>query len=505
VNPAPWSADPVCGARPRRARSRAAPWLVAAEAVAVVASFYLAWRLVPVYRRWLVPGEQADAETLSADAWLLLLVLPVWLGLGWALGLLARTGRRPSWRELARGALRVAGWGVALLAVLIVAAKLVAVSRLVLFGFVALYVPASTAARGLALALERRRRRHPEKVERVVVIGTRERAREFIRRARAWADEEGGAVELVGCLDPEPAPEGGAVEGLARLGELGATGDFERVLFNRAVDAVVVAMPLEQVPRAAELVGAAVALGLRVAVLPDYGLHRLGAPAGLPEPAYEEYLGAPAALFSDVDWSPAYRLAKRGMDVAVSGALLVLLAPVLAAIALAIRLASPDGPVLYRWRVLGRNRRPVESYKFRTMVADADRQKPGLAAANQMRGPVFKMRADPRVTPLGRWLRRASLDELPQLWSVLKGDLSLVGPRPPFPAEAARYEFWQRRKLAVKPGITCLWQVNGRGEIADFDHWARLDLEYIRKASLGLDCWILLKTIPAVLRGRGAW
>jgi lipopolysaccharide/colanic/teichoic acid biosynthesis glycosyltransferase len=115
------------------------------------------------------------------------------------------------------------------------------------------------------------------------------------------------------------------------------------------------------------------------------------------------------------------------------------------------------------------------------------------------------MRNDPRVTRLGRWLRKYSLDELPQLFSVLRGDLSLVGPRPPFPAEAERYEFWQRRKLSVKPGITCLWQINGRAEIRDFNRWAELDLEYIRRASLGLDCKILLQTVPAVLRGRGAY
>jgi exopolysaccharide biosynthesis polyprenyl glycosylphosphotransferase len=478
---------------------------VAAEALAVVVSFYLAWRLVPVYRPWLVPGESADAESFSAHAWLLLLVLPVWLGLAWATGSFSRSGRRWSFPRLAGSAVRVAGWGVALVAVLIVAAKLVAVSRLVLFGFVLLYVPVSTAARWLGLELVRRRRRHPDNVERVVVIGTRQRARQFIHRARAWAEEEGGAFELVGCLDPEPSAQGDAAEGLARLGGLGTAGEFERFLFREAVDTVVVAMPLERVPHATELVTAAVALGLRVAILPDFGLHRLGNQAGLPEPVYEEFLGAPAAVLTDVEWSAGYRRAKRVMDVVVSGALLVLLAPLMGAVALAIKLWSAEGPVFYRWQVLGRNRRPVVSYKFRTMVPDADRHLPALAERNQMRGPVFKLREDPRVTPLGRWLRRSSLDELPQLWSVLRGDLSLVGPRPPFSAEADRYEDWQRRKLAVKPGLTCLWQVNGRGEIADFDHWARLDLEYIRRASLGLDCWILLKTIPAVLRGRGAW
>ena len=183
----------------------------------------------------------------------------------------------------------------------------------------------------------------------------------------------------------------------------------------------------------------------------------------------------------------------------------MLLAPLLVAIAALVRFTSPDGPIFYRWRVLGINKKPFTGYKFRSMVPNADRLKVDFAAQNEMQGPVFKLRNDPRVTPIGRILRKYSLDELPQLWSVLKGDMSLVGPRPSFAEEAQRYEFWQRRKLSIKPGITCLWQINGRSEIRSFEQWARMDLEYIASASLWLDCKILLKTIPVVLRGRGAY
>jgi lipopolysaccharide/colanic/teichoic acid biosynthesis glycosyltransferase len=153
---------------------------------------------------------------------------------------------------------------------------------------------------------------------------------------------------------------------------------------------------------------------------------------------------------------------------------------------------------------VGKNGKPFAGYKFRTMVPNADKLKDQLRQFNEMQGPVFKMRNDPRVTRLGRFLRKFSLDELPQLYSVLKGDLSLVGPRAPLREEAERFEFWQRRKLSVQPGITCLWQVSGRGEICDFDKWASLDLEYVEKASTLLDLKILLRTIPAVLSGRGA-
>ena len=195
---------------------------------------------------------------------------------------------------------------------------------------------------------------------------------------------------------------------------------------------------------------------------------------------------------------------KRGLDIVLSLVLLILLSPILLLIGLLTKLTSP-GPILYEFRVLGKHARPVVAYKFRTMVTNADDLKPMLMRENEMQGPAFKMRADPRVTRLGRWLRKYSLDELPQLWSVLIGDMSLVGPRPPLAEEFAAFEPWQWGKLAVTPGITCIWQVTGRSDISDFDEWVSLDLQYIRNWSLWLDCKLMLKTIPAVIRARGAY
>lgn len=195
---------------------------------------------------------------------------------------------------------------------------------------------------------------------------------------------------------------------------------------------------------------------------------------------------------------------KRVFDILVSAALLILLAPLLALIALAIKLTTPKLPVFYPWQVVGFNGSRFTGYKFSTMVADADERRAELAAYNQMQGPVFKIRDDPRITPLGRFLRKFSLNELPQLWSVLKGDMSLVGPRPAFPHELERYELWHKRKLCVRPGITCLWQVRGRNKISKFDDWVRMDLEYIDNWSLWLDCLILLRTAWAVVAGSGS-
>jgi lipopolysaccharide/colanic/teichoic acid biosynthesis glycosyltransferase len=214
-----------------------------------------------------------------------------------------------------------------------------------------------------------------------------------------------------------------------------------------------------------------------------------------------------AGTLAGQDRSPNWRRpflvgCKRAFDVGVSAFLLVILAPLFAVLAALVKLTS-RGTVFYRWPVVGQGGRPFTGYKFRSMYSNADDLKAQLEPLNEMSGPVFKITNDPRVTKVGTWMRRYSLDELPQLWSVLRGQMSLVGPRPPLATEYERFTDFQQRKLAVKPGITCLWQINGRNEIHDFDEWVKLDLEYIRRWSPWLDVQILLKTVSAVLTGSG--
>jgi lipopolysaccharide/colanic/teichoic acid biosynthesis glycosyltransferase len=195
-------------------------------------------------------------------------------------------------------------------------------------------------------------------------------------------------------------------------------------------------------------------------------------------------------------------LCKRAIDVLFSALLLVLLTPLFAALAVGVKCSS-RGPVFYRWKVVGEGGRPFTGYKFRSMHTDADARKAKLSSLNEMRGPVFKLTNDPRVTRFGAWMRRYSLDELPQLYNVLRGEMSLVGPRPPLLTEYPSFTEFQKLKLTVKPGITCLWQVNGRNCINNFDDWVKLDLEYIRFWSLWLDFRIMLKTVIVVLAGTG--
>ena len=187
----------------------------------------------------------------------------------------------------------------------------------------------------------------------------------------------------------------------------------------------------------------------------------------------------------------------------ISALVLVLAMPVIVIAALAIKLSSP-GSVVFKQQRIGLNGRSFTLYKFRTMIERAHELRDEVSHLNQMTGPVFKAAADPRVTTVGRILRRFSFDELPQLWNVLKGDMSLVGPRPPIPEEVKSYHRWHRRRLSMKPGLTCLWQVSGRNKI-DFDHWMQLDLQYIDNWSPSLDLKILLRTIPAVISREGAY
>ncbi len=194
-----------------------------------------------------------------------------------------------------------------------------------------------------------------------------------------------------------------------------------------------------------------------------------------------------------------YRVLKRTIDIIIASGALISLSPFLALIALAIKIGS-GGPIFYRWPVIGRGGKHFTGYKFRTMVVNADELKKELWQFNERKGPTFKMKNDPRITRVGRILRKYSLDELPQLWSILKGDMSLVGPRPVGPEEWEQFEDWQRRKLSVTPGMICLWHI--RGKPKEFTEWIKLDLEYIDNWSLWLDIKLLFGAAWYMISGR---
>jgi exopolysaccharide biosynthesis polyprenyl glycosylphosphotransferase len=274
---------------------------------------------------------------------------------------------------------------------------------------------------------------------------------------------------------------------------------LESVLRHQSVDEVLVSLPpknygrlVEKIVRRCEEEGVIVRVRAEI-----FQLHTAKAYA-------DELEGIPVLTIRSGPKEDWRLLAKRLMDVVGSALLLVALAPLFGLVALLIKLNSP-GPVFFAQERIGFNKRRFEMLKFRTMVNDAEKQQARLEDLNEAEGPVFKIKNDPRVTPIGKFLRRFSIDELPQLINVLIGDMSLVGPRPLPVRDVERIDVVShKRRFSIKPGLTCLWQVNGRSDIG-FEEWVRLDLEYIDQWSLGLDMLILLKTIPAVFKGPGAY
>ncbi|WP_343073270.1 exopolysaccharide biosynthesis polyisoprenyl-phosphate hexose-1-phosphate transferase EpsZ [Pyxidicoccus fallax] len=278
---------------------------------------------------------------------------------------------------------------------------------------------------------------------------------------------------------------------------MGSLDDLEHILRNTAVDEVYIAgNTLKQ----GESMQAAIKLA-----------ERFGVPFALPAHSFRLDRARPIERravsdgflhFAAVSPKPHQMAMKRLFDICVSAVALWMLLPLLAFVALAVKLTS-KGPIFFKQLRVGQNGKPFYMLKFRSMVVNAEELKAKLAAQNEMSGPVFKMKNDPRITGIGRFIRKFSIDELPQFINVLRGEMSIVGPRPPVPSEVAKYETWQRRRLSVRPGLTCIWQVSGRNQIS-FEEWMYLDMQYIDHWSLTSDLTLLLQTVPVVLTGRGA-
>lgn len=371
--------------------------------------------------------------------------------------------------------------GLLLFALLLMTHEL-SVSRLVIGGFPVLSAVASVAVRVLTREYLAWRRRRGHDVRHLLVIGPAERCQELAQMFLRFS----AGLHLVGLLLPgdQVAPASAGA-----MPVLGTYPDLPDVLHGRVVDQVAIATPVAD-PAFRPLVEGALREGKTVLWSPDAFAARL-------------FGKAPAPMILLSEEPDALGLAgKRVFDLVAAVVALIALSPLLGACALAVKLDDPGGPVLFRQRRVGLHGREFTCLKFRTMVRDAEARRAELARLNEMDGPVFKMREDPRVTRVGRVLRKYSLDEFPQLWNVLLGQMSLVGPRPPLPAEVAQYQPEFRRRLAFRPGLTCLWQVSGRNNL-DFQRWMELDLHYVDNWSLWLDLRILLRTIPAVLFGSG--
>ena len=333
-------------------------------------------------------------------------------------------------------------------------------------------------------------RTHGYNYRTVLIAGTNETAKKI---ARTIEEHPYWGYRIVGFVSEKGEQLELSFSGHPHLGRIE---EIPSIVEENVVDEVIFALDRQDLHRLESLLLLLEEQGIRTRLALDLFPH---AKARVQIGTFEEL---PLLTYSTTPTSELRLLGKRLMDIAISMVVLGLALPAMLSIAAVIKLVY-GGTVLYRQTRCGLYGRRFTLIKFRTMVEDAEQQQTGLSHLNEMTGPVFKMKQDPRVTPLGRWLRRLSLDELPQLWNVLKGDMSLVGPRPPVPQEVSLYQRWQRRRLSMRPGLTCLWQIQGRNDL-DFDRWMELDLEYIDNWSPLLDIKILAKTIPVVLSGRGA-
>jgi exopolysaccharide biosynthesis polyprenyl glycosylphosphotransferase len=383
--------------------------------------------------------------------------------------------------------------GTLLLSALAILLHLVAVDRSFLLVFFATALGATILVRSLLRLILGQVRRRGRNLRNLVIVGCGPRGARL--GAEIWKRPELGYL-LLGYIDDIEPPTSALHGSPERL--LGHLGEAESILGKEQVDEVMICLPMRsQYEAISRIVSIAAVRGLAVRMPADLFELRLA-------DAHVEMLDEIPIINLTTCGPPTWGLmGKRAVDVIVASISLVLLAPLFVLIGLVVALDSP-GPVFFAQERVGVGRRRFRIWKFRTMVRDAEARVLALEGFNEVAGAAFKIRNDPRVTRVGRVLRKLSLDELPQLLNVLRGDMSLVGPRPLPVRDVERIvEPWQQRRFSMKPGLTCLWQVNGRHEIT-FDHWMELDLQYIDGWSPRLDLEILLKTVPAMLRGVGA-
>ena len=475
----------------QQARSVAAS-LYAADLASTLAALAAAY----LVRSELLPRFFPERLTpLYPFTWYLVLVSPIvviWTGLLFLAGAY-RSRRTSGLKDEALLVGKIVLGGTVLLTILVYGLRLDFISRPFLPLFAVLNTLFLVVERLTVRIVARRVRARGFNYRTVVIIGDTPRARSM---ARLIHDHPWWGLKLLGLVRERPASsEAGTTAG--GLPVLGSLEDFPTILTSLPVDEVILAVDRGDVDQLEDVFLLCEEIGVKTRLILDFFPHVFA------KVELEEFDGTPLLTFSTPPAETGALLVKRAVDVGLALLLGLVCLPLAALLALLIKLTS-HGPVLFRQVRCGLSGRPFTFYKLRTMVEDAEGRLAEVAHLNEHDGPVFKSSHDPRVTTFGRFLRRFSLDEIPQLWNVLKGEMSLVGPRPPLPDEVARYEKWQRRRLSMKPGLTGLWQVSGRSDLPSFDQWMELDLAYIDNWSLTLDAKILLRTVPTVLGGKGA-
>lgn len=455
---------------------------VLTDLLGILAAFVMAFHL---------RSRLGDLNNIRFYVWVLLVAIPVWYFLLARYGLYASL-RTKSVKEVLVSLLKIHVIGGVVTSSAIYLIEPQGFSR-GLFSYFILFSFAFLAFEKFAIKLVLfHLRRKGYNFRNLVIVGTTEKAREFIR---VVDDHANWGMRIVGLLQ---LPEEGRLEYVDRHPVIGKLSDLVDVCKSMTVDEVVFCLPKEALPAVEEHLRDMEEMGVTVRMVLDF----YNAPLSRRElTLFHDEI--PILTVYSTAFDADQLFLKRCLDIAGALVGLAITGVLMPFIVLAIRLDSP-GPIFFGQRRVGERGRTFICWKFRSMYVDAEARKKELMARNEMSGAIFKIKDDPRITGVGRFLRDTSLDELPQFWNVLRGEMSLVGTRPPTPDEVACYENWHRKRICIKPGITGLWQVSGRNRISDFDDVVRLDLEYIERWSLWLDIRILFRTVWVVIARRGS-
>lgn len=403
---------------------------------------------------------------------------------------LYRSPRRPSWATQLVIIIRGTVIAVAIMIIIVFAFRPYFFSRLIFAQALVFMVLFLSLARLAEEGVRGMLRKRGIGVVRLLIVGAGKVGRAIMQNLVAQPEL---GYQVVGFVDDDPEKH----QDIGRFKALGSTGDVPRLVEDLAVDEVIITLPWISHNKIMSIMSHCQRRGVEFKFVPDL-FH-----ISLSQVDVEELNGIPLIGMRQPSLQIASKLVKRVVDVLAAAIALVLFAPLMLLIAIAIKLDSP-GPIIFAQTRVGQGGRPFTLYKFRSMRQGAEEEREQLRQQTESTEITFKLKNDPRCTRVGRIIRRTSLDELPQLFNVLRGEMSLVGPRPPIPSEVEQYEDWHRKRLEVKPGITGLWQVMGRSELS-FEEMVMLDIYYIENWSLLLDFKILLRTIPTVLLARGAY
>ncbi len=457
-----------------------------ADALIALASFWIARQIR------LDMGSIRPLYSISNYLWIVPLLVAIWVGVGWVTGLYRET-EEEGFRRAVAGSLKVAILASLCAFAVIFAIKFEYISRTLLVLYASLDFVLMVAFRLVAgrLRISLAGCRH------FLLVGY---TRDTFEIARAIESNERRGMRLAGFAWVAPqaeTPSRAAPPVLRHTYPIYAVHELPQLLRRHVIDEVIFTVSKDELDQLENTFLICEQEGVKTRLALSFFPHTLS------KVSLERMREMPLLTFSTTPENEYLMLLKRLLDFVMAAIMVTVLSPFFVTLSILVKLTS-HGPIFYRQTRCGLGGRKFTLYKFRSMKRGADLDREQLEALNELDGPVFKIKNDPRCTRLGRLMRRLSLDELPQLFNILKGDMSFVGPRPPLPEEVQKYEPWQRRRLRMQPGLTCLWAIEGRNRL-NFRRWMELDLEYIDRWSPLLDWKILLKTIPAVLLGRGAF